>query len=77
MAGDAVQSSSESLVRQTLPWARMSSQDQYGITAPQIQTLTLHYIAPLPLQARKRRINSIYFPMVLVSEGLRGANEQI
>ena len=44
-AGDFVQSSSESLVRQTLLRAQMSSQDQYGITAPQIQTLTLHYIA--------------------------------
>lgn len=53
VAGDVVQSSSESLVRQTLPWAHMSSRDQYGITAPQIQTLTLHYIAPVPLQASK------------------------
>ncbi len=66
VALDAVQSSSESLVRQTLPWTRMSSQDQYGITAPQIQTLTLHHIAPPPLQARKRRIKSIYYPLVLV-----------
>lgn len=44
---------SESLVRQTLPRAQTSSQDQYGITAPQIQTLTVHYIAPVPLQARQ------------------------
>lgn len=54
MARDVVQSSSESLVMQTLPWAQMSSQDQYGITAPQIQTLTLHYVVPLPVQAMKR-----------------------
>lgn len=54
MAGDVVQSSFESLVRQTLPRTQMSSQDQYRITAPQIQTLTLHYIAPVPLQATKR-----------------------
>lgn len=75
-AGDIVQCSSESLVRQTLPWAQMSSQDQYGTTAPQIQTLTLHYIAPLPLQARQRQIESIYYPMVSGSERLWGAHAQ-
>lgn len=63
MAGDVVQNSSKSLVRQTPPWAQMSSQDQYGITAPQIQTLTLHYIAPVPRQAGKGHIESIYYPV--------------
>lgn len=57
MAGNVLQSS-DSLVKQMLPWAHMSSQDQYRITVPQIQTLTLHYIAPVPLQARRRHIES-------------------
>lgn len=66
LAGDVVQSSCESLVRPTLPWAQMSSQDQYRITAPQIQTLTLHYIVPVPLQARMREIENIYWPVLLL-----------
>lgn len=66
LAGDVVQSSSESLVRPTLPWAQMSLQDQYSITAPQIQTLTPHYIVPVPLQARMSQIVNIYYPVLLV-----------
>lgn len=66
MAGDVVQDSSESLVRQTQPQAQMSSQDQYGITAPQIQTLTLHYIVPVHLRIRTRQIKSICYLIVLV-----------
>lgn len=76
LVGDVVQSPSESLVRRMLPWAQMSSQDQYGITAPQIQTLTLHYIGPVPLQDGKRHIESISSPLVLAYKRSWGVHVQ-
>lgn len=54
------------LLDRQVPWAQMSSHDQYWITASQIRTLTLHYTTPVPLQAWKGQKGSVYFPAACI-----------